>query len=302
LLPRIGYLVVGAADDQEAQVRYAAFREALDKLGWSDGRSVRIDQRWGTLGQERVRAAAAEIVGLGPRTILSEGTPATQALLRETRSIPIVFVAASDPLSSGLVASMAHPGGNVTGFANYEFPMGAKWMEVLKEVAPGIRRVLVLVSLPNAGQQGFLRTLEAAAPALGVESVRASVANAPEIERAINAFAEQGNGGLVMLPGGAAHYNPGLIVGLTARHRLPAIYPYRSFIANGGLMSFDTDIPNLFRGAASYVDRILWGQKPGDLPVQVPTKYDLVINLKAAHALGLEIPPTLLARADEVIE
>ena len=197
---------------------------------------------------------------------------------------------------------MARPGGNVTGFANYEFPMGAKWLEVLKEVAPGIRRVLVLVSLPNAGQEGFLRALEAAALALGVQSARASVANASEIERAINAFAEQPNGGLLMLPGGAALYNPGLIVGLAARHRLPAIYPYRSFIAHGGLMSFDTDIPDLFRLAASYVDRILRGEKPGDLPVQVPIKYDLMINLKAARALGLDVPPSLLARADEVIE
>jgi putative tryptophan/tyrosine transport system substrate-binding protein len=302
MLPRIGYLVVGGADDQEAQARYAAFREALERLGWSDGRTARIDQRWSVVGQERVRDAVAELVGLAPRTILSEGTPATQALLRKTSSIPIVFVAASDPLSSGLVASMAHPGGNTTGFANYEFPIGAKWLEVLKEAAPDIGRVLVLVSLPNAGQQGFLRALEAAAPALGLQVARTSVANASEIEHAINTFAEQPNGGLVMLPGGVAHYNPDLIVGLAERHRLPAIYPYRNFTAYGGLMSFDTDIPNLFRLAASYVDRILRGERPGDLPVQVPTKYDLVINLKVAKALGLEIPTTVLARADEVIE
>jgi putative ABC transport system substrate-binding protein len=301
-LPRIGYLVAGAADDQEARARHTAFRDALEKLGWIDGRTASIDYRWGSRGQERTQAGVTELIGLAPRAILSEGTPNTQALQAATRSIPIVFVAATDPLSSGLVGSMARPGGNVTGFTNYEFPMGAKWLEVLKEAAPGIKRVLVIASLPNAGQQGFLQALEAAAPTFGVEPVKANVANASDIERAINGFAEQPNGGLVMLPGSAALYTPDLIVGLAARHRLPAIYPYRSFIANGAMMSYDTDIADLFRRAASYIDRILRGEKPGDLPVQVPTKYDLVINLKVARALGLVVPLQLLSLADEVIE
>jgi putative tryptophan/tyrosine transport system substrate-binding protein len=301
-LPRIGCLVAGAAEDQEARARHNAFRDSLEKLGWIDGRAISIDYRWGSRGQERTQAGVTELIGLAPRAILSEGTPNTQALQAKTRSIPIVFVAATDPLSSGLVRSMARPGGNVTGFTNYEFPMGAKWLEVLKEAAPGIKRVLVIASLPNAGQQGFLQALEAAAPTLGVQPVKSNVANASDIERAINGFAEQPNGGLVMLPGSAGLYTPDLIVGLAARHRLPAIYPYRSFIAKGALMSYDTDIADLFRRAASYIDRILRGEKPGDLPVQVPTKYDLVINLKVARALGLVVPLQLLSLADEVIE
>src|SRR5262245_47445727 len=206
--PRVGYLVTAAPDDQGAHARHSAFRDALEGLGWSDGRTIRIDYRWDIRGPERVQAAVAELISLGPRVILSEGSPATQALQRETRTIPIVFVAASDPLSSGLVTSMARPGGNVTGFTNYEFPMGAKWLEVLKQVAPTVRRVLVLVSLPNPGQEGFLRELEAGAATLGVQPTSASVADASEIERAINRFAEQPNGGLVMLPGGAAMFHP----------------------------------------------------------------------------------------------
>jgi putative tryptophan/tyrosine transport system substrate-binding protein len=300
-MPRLGYMVTGSETDREAQLRVGAFREALAKSGWADGRNIRIDYRWGVTGREHQRIIAAELVGSAPSVILAEGNPNVEALRQETRTIPIVFVGAVDPLSGGLVNSLAHPGGNVTGFTSFDFPMGGKWLEILKEVAPGIKRVLVVQSLGSSGQQGVLRAIEAAAPVLGVQIMTAN-STAAEIERSINAFAQEPNGGLIVQFGGQALDNRDLIIGLAAQHRLPAMYSSRPFIASGGLMSYDTDIVNIFERAASYVDRVLRGEKPGDLPVQAPTKFDLVINLRTAKNLGLTIPLSLLAGADEVIE
>jgi putative ABC transport system substrate-binding protein len=299
---RVGYLVPDVQDDPVARARLAAFREALAKLGWADGRNIRIDYRWSVLGAERLRAAASELVGLTPNVILALGSRASEALRQATRTIPVVFVAAADPLGIGLVESLAHPGGNLTGFTNYDFPMGGKWLEMLKEVAPGIKRVLVILPPGNPGIQGLLRAVEAAAPMLGVQPVAAAVSGAPEIERAVDAFAQEWDGGLVVLPGSRSQGNRDLIVGLAARHRLPAIYANHAFVTSGGLMSYDTDVADTFRRAASYIDRILRGEKPGDLPVQNPTKFNTAINLKTAKALGITFPTTLLLRADEAIE
>ena len=299
---RVGYLVPDVEDDPVARARLAAFRAALAKLGWADGHNIRIDYRWSVSGAERLQAATSELVGLTPNVILALGSPASEALRRKTRTIPVVFVAAADPLGIGLVESLAHPGGNLTGFTNFDFPMGGKWLEMLKEVAPGIKRVLVILPPGNPGIEGLQRAVEAAAPMLDVQPVTAIVSSAPEIERAVDAFAQEPNGGLVVLPGSRSRKNRDLIVGLAARHRLPAVYANYAFVASGGLMSYHTDVADLFRRAASYVDRILRGEKPGDLPVQNPTKFDMAINLKTAKALGITIPPMLLARADEVIE
>ena len=298
-IARIGYLVSNL--QPEAEPRNAAFREALEKLGWTDGRNIRIDYRWGVTGPNRARATAAELVSLVPDVILAQGSTISEALRLETRTIPIVFVSVTDPLGSGLVDSLAHPGRNLTGFVNYEFSMGGKWLQLLKDVAPGMKRVLSIVASDrNIGSQGLLRTIEAAAPVLGLQLVVMSV-DAPEIERAVGAFADEPNGGLLVLPG-AAVGRGNVIVELAKQHRLPALYTFRPLIARGGLMSYDTDQTDLFRRAASYVDRILRGEKPGDLPVQNPTKFELAINLKAAKALGLTVPWRLLAGADEVIE
>ena len=285
-----------------ARARLAVFRESLGKLGWAEGDNIRIDYLWGISGAERRQAAVLHLVGLTPNVILAQGSPASQALQGETRTIPVVFVAVADALGIGLVESLAHPGGNLTGFTNYDFPMGGKWLEMLKEIAPSINRVLVLLLPGNPGIQGLLRAVEAAAPMLGVHPVAAVVSGAPEIERAVDAFAQERNGGLVVLPGSRSQGNRDLIVGLAARHRLPAIYANHAFVTSGGLMSYDTDVTDSFRRAASYVDRILRGEKPGDLPVQNPTKFNTAINLKTAKALGITIPTTLLLRADEVIE
>jgi putative tryptophan/tyrosine transport system substrate-binding protein len=301
-VPLVGYLVGNAEDEPEARVNRAAFRDALAKAGWAEGRNLRIDYRWGAGAVERLRATSVEVVGLAPNVILAQGSPLAEALRRETHTIPIVFLSVSDPLSTGLVDSMAHPGGNLTGFANYEFSMGGKWLGLLKEVAPASKRVLVIMQPGNIGQQGFLRTIEAVAPTLGVRLVVAAVATAPEIERAIDAFAQEPDGAVLALPGRPGQTNSDLIIASVARHRLPTMYTHRFSTAAGGLMSYDTDNPDLYRRAASYVERILKGAKPGDLPVQLPTRYDLVINLKTARALGLAVPLTLLASADEVIE
>jgi putative tryptophan/tyrosine transport system substrate-binding protein len=309
-VPRVGYWVSSSETSLEGQLRFAAFRKALAQSGWTDGRNIRIDYRF-DVNAEHERAIAAELVSLAPKVILVQAS--VRALLQETRTIPIVFAAGGDPLSDGLVDSWAHPGGNVTGFTAYDFSMGEKWLEMLKEVAPGIKRVLVIHG--GGGQLAFLRAIEAAALVFGVQIVSADYGvdakgmpspdfahDADIIERAINTFAQEPNGGLLVLFGGSPLANRDLIIGLAARHRLPAMYTHRLFATGGGLMSYDTDFVNIFERAASYVDRILRGEKPGDLPVQSPTKFELFINLKTAKALGLTIPLPLLGLAQEVIE
>jgi putative ABC transport system substrate-binding protein len=304
-VPRLAIGIAGFETDREVQLRLAAFRAVLAKLGWVQDRNIRIDYAWGnTLTGGFIPPAhlAAELVSLAPNVILSQANDDVKALLQETRTIPIVFAAAVDPLATGLVDSLAHPGGNVTGFTAYDYPIGGKWLEMLKEVAPGIKRVLVIQGL-TWDQMPFLRAIEAAAPVFGVQIVAADTsAGATEIGRAINTFAQEPNGGLLVLFGGGAMNNRDLIIGLAARHRLPAMYANRAFVPGGGLMSYDTDFVNIFERAASYVDRVLRGEKPGDLPVQAPTKFDLIINLRTAKALGLTIPLPLLGLAQEVIE
>lgn len=299
---RIEVLVSIAEDDSDGQARASGFRESLAKEGWTEGRNVKIDTRWGIVDRSRARELAKEIVALGPDLIFTTGSPITQALKEATTTIPIVFVGASDPLGSGLVASLAHPGSNVTGFTNFEFSFGGKWLATLKEIAPKVKRVLVIFEADNLGNLGFLRTVDAVAPSLSVLISKGSIRTGAEIEGAITEFAREPDGALLVMPTTIALEKRDSIVALAARYRLPAIYPLRPFIASGGLMSYDTDIVDLFRKAALYVNRILRGDKPGDLPVQAPTKFDLVINLKTAKALGLEVPPALLARADELIE
>ena len=301
-IPRFIYFANAFPDEPEARARRAAFREAFEKLGWIDGRNIRIEEHWGTLPSARLRAVAAEFVRSAPNVILTSGSGMSEALQLESRTVPVVFVSVTDPLSSGLVASMAHPGGVLTGFANYESAIGGKWLEMLKDVAPAVSRVLVILQPGNIGQQSLLRAIQATGPALGIKPVAAVVNSAPEIEREINAFAQQPSGGLLALPGNPGRESGDVIVSLAARHRLPAMYTHRIATSGGGLMSYDTDIVDLYRRAAFYVDRILKGEKPADLPVQAPTKYELVINLKTAKALGLTVPDKLLATADEVIE
>ena len=298
---RIGILM-GAANDSVGQARARTFEQALNLLGWGIGRNVRIDYRWGARDNpDQARAYAVELVAMVPDVILTQGSQNSQAAAEETRNIPIIFVEASDPMSSGLVSSMAHPGRNLTGFTNFEFSIGSKWLEILREVAPGTKRVLVLQGL-DIGNQGFLRAIVGAAQSVGVAPVAAPVRDAADIERAITTFAQEPDGGLIVPPGSSRLDNRDLIVALATRYRLPAMYSTRPFIASGGLMSYDTDLNELWRQAAGYADRVLRGEKPGDLPVQVPTKYELVISLKVARAFGLTVPLPLLARADEVIE
>jgi putative tryptophan/tyrosine transport system substrate-binding protein len=301
-MPRVLYLTGQAENDPEVRARRAAFQEGLAKLGRVDRRNIRIDYRWNVIGADPVRAALAELADSAPNVIVSGGSLISEALKLEVHTVPIVFVAVIDPLGSGLVSSMAHPGGSLTGFANYVFSMGGKWLEVLKQVAPDIKRVLAIWTPGNIGQQGFLRELETAAPAVGLQLVSAAVADAPGIEGAINRFAVVPNGGLLVLPGPPGRNYGDFIITLAARYRLPAMHTYRLSVLNGGLMSYDTDTSDLYRRAAGYVDRILRGEKPADLPVQQPTKFEFVINLKTAKALGITVPDTLLALADEVIE
>jgi putative ABC transport system substrate-binding protein len=299
---RIGYAMASAADQTEGLSRVAAFLRELEKLGWKDGHNIRIEYRWGTRGAQKIRDHATELLALAPNVIVSEGSAISQELFRQTRIIPIVFVAASDPVGSGLVTSMSRPGGNLTGFTNFEFSIGGKWLEALKEIAPGIKRVLVLQG-SDIGNRGLFGTIQTAAASLGIEPIAAVVRDAADIEHSISNFAQEPiNGGLIVLPGQSRSENSDMIVALAARHRLPAMYSVRPYMISGGLMSYDTDVVDLYRQAASYVNRILRGEKPGDLPVQAPTKYEFLINLKTAKALGLDVPPSLLARADEVIE
>jgi putative tryptophan/tyrosine transport system substrate-binding protein len=297
---RIGMVLGNIETDPEMQARITAFQRRLAELGWVEGYSVRFDSRWAATDAHRIRSHIA--VDLKPDVILTAGTPVTVAAQRRTTIIPIVFTFVADPVASGLVTSLAHPGANITGFTNYEYAIGGKWLEVLKESAPRITRVVTIQNPANATTPGLLREIEAAAHSFGVGITTASALDAAEMERAIEAYTREPNGGLMVLPDPTTANLRASIVSLAARHRLPAVYPFRYFAANGGLMSYGIDTVDQFRRAASYVDLILKGAKPADLPVQAPTKYELVINLKTAKALGLDVAPSLLARADEVIE
>jgi len=299
---RIGVLTPFAADDTESMARIAAFLQGLGDLGWAVGRNVRIDYRWSAGDPDRIRKDGMELVALAPDVILATGTPVTSALQQAGLSVPIVFAQVPDPVANGFVASLARPGGNTTGFTTYDYAASAKWVEILKEIAPGVRRAAVLRDPTIASGIGQLGAVLAVAPSLGMELSPIGVRDAGEIDRAITAFAREPNGGLIVLASPLSIVQRELIITLAARHRLPAVYGLRFFAIDGGLISYGPDSVEPYRRAAGYVDRILKGEKPADLPVQTPTKYDLVINAKTAKALGLEVPPTLLARADEVIE
>jgi ABC-type uncharacterized transport system substrate-binding protein len=299
---RVGVLMNLAADDPESPARLAAFLQGLEQLGWTDGRNVRIDTRWGGGDADEFRRYAAELVGLAPDVILAVGSPGVSALQQATRTLPIVFVQVGDPVGSGFVASLARPRGNATGFMLFEYGMSAKWLELLKQIAPRMTRAAVFRDPAVPSAIGQLGALQSVAPSLGVELSPVDVRDAGEIERAATAFAHGPNNGLVVLPGGLAAIRRDLLIALAVRHRLPAVYPYRYYVTSGGLISYGPDTVDPFRRAAAYVDRILKGEKPSDLPVQAPTKYELVINLKTAKALHLVIPPGVLAIADEVIE
>jgi putative ABC transport system substrate-binding protein len=299
---RIGVLTPLDADDQEHQARLTAFVQSLEQFGWTVGRNVHIDTRAGAGDPDGIRRHATQLVALAPDVILATGGSVVGPLLRVTRSVPIVFTQTPDPVGAGFVDSLARPGGNATGFTLFEYETGAKWLELLKEIAPGVVRAAVIRDASLAQGAGQLAIIQTAAQSFGVEVTPVNVHHAEEIERDIAAFARSPNGGLIVTASGLANFHRQLIIALAARHGLPAVYFYRLFAPGGGLISYGPDSIDSHRRAAAYVDRILKGEKPADLPVQNPTKYELVINLKTAKALGLEIPPMLLARADEVIE
>jgi len=299
---RVGMLIGQAADDVDGKARLAAFVQGLQQLGWTDGRNVRIDTRWGGGDADRMRRYAAELVALAPDVILAGGTAAVGILLQATRTVPIVFASVADPVGAGHVDSVARPGGNATGFLLYEYGTSGKWLELLKEIAPGVTRVAVIRDAAIAAGIGQLAAIQSVAPSFGVELTPLNVRDAAEIERAVTVFAKSSKGGLILTGSSLALVHRDLIITLAARHKLPAVYNSRLYVASGGLISYGPEFTDQYRQAAGYVDRILKGEKPGDLPVQAPTKYELLINLKTAKALGLDVPPTLLARADEVIE
>jgi len=297
---RIGVLM--PVDDADNRASYAAFVEALQRLGWTDGRNVQIETRWAGSRASDLQRHATDLVALAPEVIVAGGTSPLGPLLQATHTVPIVFAAATDPVVAGAIESMARPGGNATGFIQSEYTLSGKWLELLKEIAPSVTRTAVLrdPDLPNGiGQYAVIQSV---APALGVDVTLINLRDAGEIERAVTAFAGSPNGGLILTNSALAVAHHELIIALAAKHKLPAVYYRRYYVASGGLISYGYDVLQQFRGAAGYVDRILKGEKPADLPVQAPTKYELVINLKTAKALGLSVPPSLLARADEVIE
>jgi len=299
---RIGALIAFAENDPEQRARNTAFLNRLEELGWKDGRNLRIDYRFSEGDPERMRAHARELVALSPDLILVQTNPALTALLQTTSTVPCVFVQVSDPVDSGFVKSLAHPGGNLTGFTNFEPEMGGKWLQVLKENAPDIVQALVLLQADLSVHSAYLRAAETAGRQFGTAVIATEVRNVADIERAVTALAAEPRSSLIVLPSPVHFVHRDQIIALAARHRLPSIYPLRLFANAGGLMSYGIDQIDQWLRAASYVDRILKGAKPADLPVQQPTKYQLVINLKTAKALGLTIPPSVLARADEVIE
>ena len=299
---RIGVLGAISGDDQDAPARITAFQEGLQQLGWIVGVNVQIDYRWSAGDAEGTRKHAAELIALAPDLILTSGTATMGPLLQATRSLPIVFVTVADPVGAGFVGSLARPGGNATGFTAHEDGFGGKWLELLKEIAPGTTRAAVIRDPAITAGIGQFGAIQAMASSVGVEVSPVNVRDASETESAIEAFARSSNGGLIVTASALSVVYRDVIVTLAARHRLPAVYPYRFYVTAGGLMSYGPDLIDQFRRAAGYVDRILRGEKPSDLPVQVPVKYETVINLKAAKALGLQLPASVLARADEVIE
>ena len=298
---RMGVLTVVTEGDPEAKTWMAALEQRLQQLGWGQGRNLRIDYRWGG-GEQRLQTYAAELVGAAPDVLFCAGTPSLMALSQETRSLPIVFVQVPDPVKLGFAASLARPGGNITGFTTYEYSMAGKWVELLKDTAPGTGRVAVVVDPTNPAHQEYFQALEASASSLNMHVTIASLGGAADIEAVIDEFARQPHGALVVLPSAPAILHRDLLISLAARHRLPAVYPYRLFATSGGFMSYGIDLADTYRRAASYIDLILKGAKPGELPVQLSAKFELVVNLKAGKALGLAIPEPFLQRADEVIE
>jgi putative tryptophan/tyrosine transport system substrate-binding protein len=299
---RIGVLMAISADDAEAQARIAAFVQGLQQLGWTVGKDVRVDYRLAGIDADTLRKYATELVTVAPDVILVQSSPALAAMLQATRTIPIVFALIADPVGAGYVDSLAHPGGNATGFTVFEYSIGGKWLELLKEIAPHVTRVAVLRELAVAAGPAQFSAAQTVAPSLSMELRPVDARDADEIERAIKAFARGANGGLLVTGSSATTSHRNLIIGLAAQYRLPAVYFTRFFVTAGGLISYGSDYVDQFRRAAGYVDRILKGEKPADLPVQAPTKYELVVNLKTAKALGLTIPQSVLTRADEVIE
>src|SRR5262245_48572142 len=299
---RIGVLMLYPESDPQGQLRATALRQGLEKLGWTIGRNVQINFQWGLGDADWIRSAAAQLLRLSPDLILANGDAATRVTQQSTRTVPVIFIAGSDPVAEGLVQSLAHPGGNSTGFLVLEPSLGPKLLELLKEIAPRVARIAVLFNPDNPGNQRLATWATAAAPKFAVDVVAAPLRDSIEIDAAMTQWGHDPAYGLIVLPDPSTNSHRKLIVELAARHRLPAIHALRAATADGGLMSYGVDLPDLFRQAANYADRILKGEKPADLPVQATTKFELVINLKTAKTLGLEVPPTLLARADEVIE
>ncbi len=299
---RVGVLMGLSADDPESQARLAAFAQGLQQSGWTVGQNLRIDYRWGAGNAGNMRKYAAELIAIAPDVILAHSSAAVAPLLQASRTVPVVFTLVADPVGAGFVDSLARPGGNVTGVTNFEYAMSGKWLELLKEIAPGVKRAAVLRESAIATGPGQFGAIQAVAPALGVDVRPVDVRDAGEIERDITAFAQVSNGGLIVTGSPAATVHRDLVIRLAARHRLPAVYNSGFYATGGGLLAYGPNFVDPFRRAAGYVDRILKGEKPADLPIQAPTKYELVINLKTAKALGLEIPARLIALADEVIE
>jgi putative ABC transport system substrate-binding protein len=299
---RIGLLMSTASDHAEAQIRIGAFLQGLQQFGWTIGRNLRVDTYWGGGDADRIRRYATEIAALAPDMVLATGAVTMTPLLQATRTVPIVFVIVADPVGAGFVESLSRPGGNATGFTNYEYGLSAKWLELLKEIAPGVTRAAVIRDPAIATGIGSWGVIQSVAASVGVQVNPVNVRDPGEIERAVAAFARSANVGLVVTGSALTAIHGDLIIKLAAQHKLPAVYYERNFVAAGGLISYGPDFIDQYRQAAGYVDRILKGEKPADLPVQAPTKYELVINLKTAKAMGLEVPPMLLARADEVIE
>jgi putative ABC transport system substrate-binding protein len=299
---RIGVLLGQAVDDQQGQARIAAFLRALQNLGWIEGRNVRIDIRWGAGNSGEIRRHASELVAMSPDVIIASGSATVGPLLQATSAVPIVFTVVPDPVGAGFVDSLARPGGNATGFTIFEYGIGAKWLELLKEISPGIKRVAVLRDAAIAAGVGQFGAIQSVAPALGVELSPVNVRDAGEIQRGITAFAGLSDGGIIVTGSSLAAVHRDLIVTLATRNKLPTIYYERFFVSAGGLLSYGPDLVDQHRAAAAYVDLILKGKKAAELPVQAPTKYELAINLKVAKEIGITVPPSLLARADEVIE